>query len=42
VVCGVNQAYLSGLLDGLGAASAKVVPDPEPGTCCVRLTGTLR
>jgi len=42
VVCPVNQAYLSGLLEGLGATSAKVVPDPEPGTCCVMLTGTLR
>ena len=42
VVCKVNQAYLSGLLDGLGATSAKAVPDPDPGTCCVRLTGTLR
>jgi predicted ArsR family transcriptional regulator len=42
VVCAVSQAYLSGLLDGLGATSAKVVSDPEPGTCCVLLTGTLR
>ena len=30
VVCKVNQAYLSGLLDGLGATSAKAVPDPDP------------
>jgi predicted ArsR family transcriptional regulator len=42
VVCAVNKAYLSGLLDGLGATSAEAVPDPEPGTCCVMLTGTLR
>ena len=42
VVCKVNQACLSGLLDGLGATSAKAVPDPDPGTCCVRLTGTPR
>ena len=42
VVCAVNQAYLGGLLDGLGATSATAVPDPDPGTCCVRLTGTLR
>jgi predicted ArsR family transcriptional regulator len=41
VVCVVNQAYLGGLLDGLGATSVKVVHDPEPGTCCVRLTGIL-
>jgi len=42
VVCKVNEAYLAGLLDGLGATSAKAVPDPDQGTCCVRLTGTLR
>jgi predicted ArsR family transcriptional regulator len=42
VVCAVNHAYLSGLLDGLGATSAKAVHDPEPGICCVRLTGALR
>jgi predicted ArsR family transcriptional regulator len=42
VVCAVNKAYLSGLLEGLGVTSAEVVPDPELGTCCVRLAGTLR
>jgi len=42
VVCAVNHAYLTGLLDGLGATSARAVHDPEPGICCVRLTGTLR
>ena len=39
VVCVVNQAYVSGLLDGLGATSAEAVPDNDPGMCCVRLTG---
>jgi predicted ArsR family transcriptional regulator len=42
VVCLVNHAYVSGLLDGLGATSAEAVFEPSPGTCCVRLTGTLR
>jgi len=42
VVCAVNKAYLSGLLEGLGVTSAEVVLDPELGTCCVRLAGTLR
>jgi len=42
VVCAVNHAYLTGLLDGLGATSAEAVHDPEPGICCVRLTGALR
>jgi predicted ArsR family transcriptional regulator len=39
VVCAANRAYVSGLLDGLGATSAEAVPDHEPGTCCVRLIG---
>jgi predicted ArsR family transcriptional regulator len=38
LVCSINHAYLSGLLEGLGAAVATAVPDPEPGSCCVRLT----
>ena len=29
VVCAVNQAYLNGLLEGLGATSAEAVPDPS-------------
>lgn len=39
VVCAVNRAYVSGLLDGLGATSTEAVPDHGPGTCCVQLTG---
>ena len=42
VVCEVNKAYVSGLLEGLGVTSAEALPDPDPGTCCVRLAGTLR
>ena len=40
VVCAINHAYLSGLLEGLGATSVQAVPDPEPNSCCVMLTGT--
>jgi predicted ArsR family transcriptional regulator len=40
VVCAINHAYLSGLLEGLGATSIQAVSDPEPGTCCVMLTST--
>lgn len=38
LVCAINHAYLSGLLEGLGATAATAVLDPEPGSCCVVLT----
>ena len=37
LVCGINQAFLAGFLDGLGALSATAVLDPSPGHCCVEL-----
>jgi predicted ArsR family transcriptional regulator len=37
LVCGINHAFLSGFLDGLGASSATAVLNPSPGHCCVEL-----
>jgi predicted ArsR family transcriptional regulator len=37
LVCGINQAYLAGYLDGLGASTAAAVLVPRPGACCVEL-----
>jgi predicted ArsR family transcriptional regulator len=37
LVCGLNQAFLSGLLAGLQAPSVDAVLDPRPGECCVEL-----
>ena len=38
LVCGINQRFLAGFLDGLGAADrADAVLQPDPSTCCVRL-----
>ncbi|RJQ77785.1 transcriptional regulator [Pseudonocardiaceae bacterium YIM PH 21723] len=37
LVCGLNHAYLSGLLTGLRDASVHARLQPEPGECCVRL-----
>ncbi|MFH9588954.1 helix-turn-helix transcriptional regulator [Streptomyces luteogriseus] len=37
LVCGMNQAFLSGYLDGLEVNGVRAVPAPEPGECCVRL-----
>jgi predicted ArsR family transcriptional regulator len=37
LVCGINQAFLTGFLDGLGAVSATAVLNPGAGHCCVEL-----
>ncbi|MFF4547662.1 helix-turn-helix transcriptional regulator [Streptomyces sp. NPDC001435] len=37
LVCGMNQAFLSGYLNGLEVNGIQAVPAPEPGECCVRL-----
>jgi predicted ArsR family transcriptional regulator len=37
LVCDMNLAYLSGVLDGVGATSFDAKLDPAEGRCCVRL-----
>ena len=37
LVCGMNRAYLGGVLDGIGASGLHARLDPAPGRCCVRL-----
>jgi predicted ArsR family transcriptional regulator len=37
VVCGMNQAYLEGLLEGLGRTDVSASLEPEPGRCCVAI-----
>jgi predicted ArsR family transcriptional regulator len=37
VVCGMNQAYLEGLLEGLGRTDVRASLEPEPGRCCVAI-----
>ncbi|MFG3014216.1 helix-turn-helix transcriptional regulator [Streptomyces cinerochromogenes] len=37
LVCGMNQAFLSGYLQGLQVNGVEAVLAPEPGECCVRL-----
>jgi predicted ArsR family transcriptional regulator len=37
LVCGLNQAFVSGLVDGLGIAGVDTVLAPRPGRCCVQL-----
>jgi predicted ArsR family transcriptional regulator len=40
LVCGLNHAFLTGLIDGLDAPSVSAVLEPYPGECCVRLRST--
>jgi predicted ArsR family transcriptional regulator len=37
MVCGINHAFLSGLLAGLDATSVHAVLDPRAGECCVEV-----
>jgi predicted ArsR family transcriptional regulator len=37
VVCGLNQAFVEGLLAGLGNDDLTAMLDPRPGECCVRV-----
>lgn len=37
LVCGINQAFIDGVLEGLGAGQLQAVLDPKPGECCVHL-----
>jgi predicted ArsR family transcriptional regulator len=37
LVCGMNRAYLEGVLRGIGETGLAARVDPAPGRCCVRL-----
>ncbi len=39
VVCGMNLTLIEGLVEGLGADGWQPVLDPQPGYCCVALSG---
>jgi predicted ArsR family transcriptional regulator len=39
LVCGLNQAFIDGLLRGLGNHSVDAILEPVPEQCCVNLTG---
>jgi len=42
LVCGMNRAYLAGVLDGIGATNFDAKLDPARGRCCVRLSRARR
>jgi predicted ArsR family transcriptional regulator len=37
IVCGLNHAFISGLLSGLDGHRLDATLEPEPGQCCVRV-----
>jgi predicted ArsR family transcriptional regulator len=37
LVCGLNEHFVGGLLEGLGRTELQACLDPEPGLCCVKL-----
>ncbi|WP_155360474.1 helix-turn-helix transcriptional regulator [Acrocarpospora macrocephala] len=39
LVCGINHAFLTGFLTGLGAETVNAILAPRPGACCVELSG---
>jgi len=42
LVCGLNHAFISGMVDGLQASTVTAVLDPRAGECCVELRGVLQ
>jgi predicted ArsR family transcriptional regulator len=37
LVCGLNHAFLDGLVEGLGLADVRARLEPRPGACCVEI-----
>ncbi|MDQ3954797.1 MAG: transcriptional regulator [Actinomycetota bacterium] len=37
LVCGMNEAFIGGFLEGLGSKSVSAQLDPRSGQCCVRI-----
>lgn len=42
VVCGMNQAFISGLVRGLGNQTVEAKLTPVPNACCVTLCGSAK
>lgn len=36
LVCGLNEAFITGVAAGLGCSGVEACLDPEPGLCCVK------
>lgn len=42
LVCGMNLAFLEGVVDGLGTSTLRACLDPQEDRCCVRLVRVAR
>ncbi|WP_239028902.1 helix-turn-helix transcriptional regulator [Pseudonocardia acidicola] len=42
LVCGINHAFLTGMLTGLDSRTVEAVLDPHSGECCVELRAARR
>ena len=42
LVCGTNQAYVAGLLEGLHREDVTAKLEPEPGRCCVAIRASTQ
>ena len=42
LVCGMNLAFMEGIVDGAAADDVSATLDPQPGQCCVTLSATPR
>jgi len=42
LVCGLNQAFVDGMLRGLGNETVEAALEPQPGQCCVKLRAPLK
>ena len=40
LVCGMNLAFMEGIIEGAGAEGVSATLDPQPGRCCVTLRAT--
>ncbi len=42
LVCGLNHAFITGILTGLGTTTVRAALTPRPGECCVELHSATR
>ena len=42
LVCGLNQDFVQGVIDGLERSDVRACLEPEPGWCCVKVRATAR
>jgi predicted ArsR family transcriptional regulator len=42
LICGVNHAFVTGIVEALGDTRVRAELAPRPGACCVRLTRAAR